>query len=205
MGVAARKGIAFAAYGTEGLRIFDLALPNQALEVASFDSYPGNSGGRHGACCVQRDPIGGRIYLGDMDAGLFILASATDRQIYGEGTPGFEDLIPALDFEGSSAMGRGLSLALVDVAPQAPLLLLLGGSRASLKLRDLTLLVDPTTALLLPAGIADRKGSFRQRLSLPASPGLRGGPLYLQYLALDKVGSLGFAASRGLAFKVFRP
>ncbi|GEM_PF-3683125 len=204
-GVEARKGLAFTAWGTEGLRIFDLLRPDRPTEIASYDTFPGASGGRHGASAVRRDPVSGRIFLADLDRGLFILESSTDRRLYGVGTPGYEDLVPELDFEGSSAAGRILRLDLRKAHPQAPLFLLLGTSKASLKLRELTILVDPRSALVLPAGSTDRGGAFRMDLSFPVSIGAGNSPLDLQFLVLDKLGSLGFAASRGLSLAVFRP
>jgi len=76
---------------TEGYRCIDISDPNNPVEVASYDTYPGSSGGFSGCWGVYPFLPSGNILASDMSAGLFVvrpdLTNATFTN-YGQGCPG---------------------------------------------------------------------------------------------------------------------
>jgi choice-of-anchor B domain-containing protein len=61
------------AWYTEGYRAIDITNPNQPVEIGSYDTWPGASGGFNGAWgCYPFQPSG-NIYVNDISTGLYIV------------------------------------------------------------------------------------------------------------------------------------
>jgi choice-of-anchor B domain-containing protein len=58
---------------TEGYRAIDISNPNQPVEIGSYDTWPGSSGGFNGAWgCYPFQPSG-NVYVSDITTGLYIV------------------------------------------------------------------------------------------------------------------------------------
>jgi len=67
---------------TEGYILLDISNPSAPVEVASYDTYPGTSGGFNGAWGVYPFQPSGNIYILDRQTGLYIVRpSLTDLAI----------------------------------------------------------------------------------------------------------------------------
>ncbi len=58
---------------TEGYRCIDISDPSNPVEVASYDTWPGASGGFNGAWGVYPFQPSGNIYVNDISTGLYIV------------------------------------------------------------------------------------------------------------------------------------
>jgi len=66
--------IAHMSFYTEGYRAIDISDPNNPVEIASYDTWPGSSGGFNGAWgCYPFQPSG-NIYVSDISTGLYVLS-----------------------------------------------------------------------------------------------------------------------------------
>lgn len=68
----AKDSLLYIAHYTEGLRIWNVAVPSAAFEVAHYDTYPQGSGGFGGAWNVYPYLPSGKIIVSDMNTGLYI-------------------------------------------------------------------------------------------------------------------------------------
>ena len=65
---------AYVAYYTEGVHVLDVSDPRAPQWVASYDTYPGVSGGFDGCWGVYVSPRTGFVYASDSAGGLFVMA-----------------------------------------------------------------------------------------------------------------------------------
>jgi choice-of-anchor B domain-containing protein len=68
-----RGDLAFISYYTEGLRILDITNPEAPVEVGYYDTFPGASGGFNGAWGAFPYTPSERIYISDIQSGLFVV------------------------------------------------------------------------------------------------------------------------------------
>lgn len=61
------------AWYTEGYILLDISNPNNPVEIASYDTWPGTSGGFNGAWGVYPFMPSGNIYIMDISTGLYIV------------------------------------------------------------------------------------------------------------------------------------
>ena len=74
---------------TEGYRLIDLSDPNNLVEVASYDTWPGPSGGGSGCWGVYPFLPSGNVILSDRSTGLYIVRpSEVAFDNFGQGCPG---------------------------------------------------------------------------------------------------------------------
>ncbi|MCR9245070.1 MAG: choice-of-anchor B family protein [bacterium] len=74
---------------TEGYRCIDISDPNNPVEVASYDTWPGSSGGFDGAWGVYPFLPSGNILVSDVSTGLYVVRpSNAGFTTYGQGCPG---------------------------------------------------------------------------------------------------------------------
>jgi len=67
---------------TEGYVLLDISNPSAPVEVASYDTWPGASGGFNGAWGVYPFQPSGNVYILDMSTGLYIVRpQVTDLQV----------------------------------------------------------------------------------------------------------------------------
>lgn len=67
---------------TEGYQCYDISDPNNPVQVAAYDTWPGASGGFNGAWGVYPFQPSGNIYVSDISTGLYIVRpQITDMQI----------------------------------------------------------------------------------------------------------------------------
>lgn len=71
--VYVRGDLAFISFYTEGLRILDITAPENPVEVGYYDTFPGASGGFNGAWGAYPYTPSGRIYVSDIQSGLFVV------------------------------------------------------------------------------------------------------------------------------------
>lgn len=64
---------AYASYYTEGLQVLDISNPLEPRRVASFDTWPGASGGFNGNWGVYPFARSGNVYLSDITTGLYVI------------------------------------------------------------------------------------------------------------------------------------
>jgi choice-of-anchor B domain-containing protein len=91
--VVVRGDSAYVAYYTEGLKVLDISNPEVPVLVASYDTYPGISGGWHGCWGVYPFARSGNLYVSDIEGGLFIVAlrppvAVTLQDLVAEAEPG---------------------------------------------------------------------------------------------------------------------
>jgi len=74
---------------TEGYRCIDISDPSNPVEVASYDTWPGSSGGFNGCWGVYPFLPSGNILVSDRSSGLFIVRpSNASFSEFGQGCPG---------------------------------------------------------------------------------------------------------------------
>jgi choice-of-anchor B domain-containing protein len=71
--VVVRGDSAYIAYYTEGLQVLDVSRPMSPQLVASYDTWPGVSGGYNGNWGVYPLARSGNVYLSDITSGLFVV------------------------------------------------------------------------------------------------------------------------------------
>ncbi|UCE03796.1 MAG: choice-of-anchor B family protein [Candidatus Latescibacterota bacterium] len=79
---------AYASYYTEGLQVIDISDPHFPIPVASYDTWPGVSGGFQGNWGVYPFSPTGNIYLSDISSGLYVVRAQ-------EGSPVADFLLTA--------------------------------------------------------------------------------------------------------------
>ena len=148
-------------------------------------------------------PPGSGVQIG-IDRDLDGLLDGDERgSAFGSASPGCAPPLALLPNSEPRVGTEGFALSLLGGTSAARGWLLLGASRASLDLFDLRILVDPTSALLLPL-VADGRGDALLPLALPPDPGLVGTRLSLQGLLSSSCGQLGLSASPGLELRLTR-
>ena len=92
---------------TEGYRCIDISDPNNPVEIASYDTWPGNSGGFNGAWGVYPFLPSGNILVSDRSTGLYIVRpSNASFTTFGQGCPGSVQLpCPELNPNGGNLSG----------------------------------------------------------------------------------------------------
>jgi len=80
---------AYVSYYTEGFHVVDITDPTQPIPVASYDTWPGVSGGFNGAWGVYPFARSGYIYVSDISTGLYVF-----RLVEGGPIADFELLAP---------------------------------------------------------------------------------------------------------------
>ena len=74
---------------TEGYRCIDISNPSNPVEVASYDTWPGSSGGFNGCWGVYPFLPSGNILVSDRSSGLFVVRpSNASFSEFGQGCPG---------------------------------------------------------------------------------------------------------------------
>jgi choice-of-anchor B domain-containing protein len=64
---------AYVSYYTEGLQVLDISNPVEPRRVASYDTWPGASGGFNGNWGVYPFAKSGNVYLSDITTGLYVI------------------------------------------------------------------------------------------------------------------------------------
>ena len=92
---------------TEGYRCIDISDPNNPVEIASYDTWPGSSGGFSGCWGCYPFLPSGNILASDRSTGLYILKpSNASFTAYGQGCPGSAQLpCPELNPAGGTLTG----------------------------------------------------------------------------------------------------
>jgi choice-of-anchor B domain-containing protein len=78
--VVVKGDSAYIAYYTEGVHVLDVSQPTLPRPVGYYDTFPGASGGFNGAWGVYPFARNGRIYVSDIQSGLFVLEMTTEGQ-----------------------------------------------------------------------------------------------------------------------------
>lgn len=74
---------------TEGYRLLDISDPTDPIEIASYDTWPGASGGFSGAWGCYPFLPSGNVLISDRSTGLYVLDPGTAHfRSYGDGCPG---------------------------------------------------------------------------------------------------------------------
>lgn len=68
-----KGNLCYVSWYTEGFRCIDISDPNNPVEVAYYDTWPGASGGYNGAWGVYPFQPSGNIYISDIQTGLYIV------------------------------------------------------------------------------------------------------------------------------------
>ena len=71
--VFVRDSIAFMSYYTAGLKVVDISDPTNPTEIGGYDTYPGPSGGYTGAWSTYPFFPSGRVIIGDMATGMYVV------------------------------------------------------------------------------------------------------------------------------------
>ncbi len=71
--VFVKENIAFMSYYTAGLKIIDITDPEHPIELGGYDTYPGIGGGYAGAWSTYPFFPSGKIIIGDMQTGLYVV------------------------------------------------------------------------------------------------------------------------------------
>jgi choice-of-anchor B domain-containing protein len=87
--VVVKGDSAYISYYTEGLHVVDISNPTFPVPVASYDTWPGPSGGFNGAWGVYPFAKSGNIYVSDIATGLYVV-----RVVDGGVVASFELLAP---------------------------------------------------------------------------------------------------------------
>lgn len=85
--VFVKGDIAYMSYYTAGIKIVDISDPTNPFELGGYDTYTGSGGGYDGAWSVYPFFPSGKIIIGDMATGLYLVDLATEAPR----TPSFFD------------------------------------------------------------------------------------------------------------------
>jgi glucose/arabinose dehydrogenase len=149
-------------------------------------------------------PAGGNAYISVGELRVFepALAAGCGWTAYGTGLPGAN----TLQLASATPPGLGLPIEVRATGAQGPCsgLLLLGFGPASVPLLGGTLLVEPSTMLLLPLGF-DAAGTLTLLGTLPSDPGLQGVTGWLQAVAFQQPAPWHARFSNGLQLTLCAP
>jgi len=185
---------------TAGFYAVDISDPTTPRLIASYDTNVRTGNGYTGCWgCFPLQPSG-NVYLADMENGLFIVEPTCGVPVqYGTGTAGTGGKTPAVDYAGGFAqVGRTtFQLECTDMAPSAPLALIVGTAQASTPVIGITLNVDLTQPHVILAAGASAQGTVSVNVPLPGHAGAAGATIYAQVITADAAGPQGLAASKG--------
>jgi choice-of-anchor B domain-containing protein len=135
------------------------------------------------------------------DVELYTLHDAVPANSYGVGTPGTGALVPTLAISAPAVLGTTPNLLGANQFPNSIALLALNLAPASAPALGITVLVDPTAAVL-QAAVSSPAGTSSWPFPVPGTLALDNVYVYGQTLVLDG-GSPGalFSASAGLRFR----
>ena len=71
--VFVKDSLAFMSYYTAGLKVVDVADPANPIEIGGYDTYPGPGGGYTGAWSTYPFFPSGRVIIGDMVTGMYVV------------------------------------------------------------------------------------------------------------------------------------
>lgn len=202
-----RDNVVHIAYYTEGYVAVDLSVPAQPVVIAQYDTYPGASSGFNGAWGVYPFQPSGKVYLSDIQTGLYVFSTPASVAIYGTTTAGGSGRRPEIHGYGSAYLGNANFQLQCDRAlPGAPGVMLLNSQSINLNLAGLQLNVDAFAgAPILISTVAGLTGQAAVPLPVPNLPQLNNRKLYAQFFFYDLGGPLDLAASQGLEFTMFTP
>ena len=194
--------VCHSAYYSEGYQSVDLSDPANPVHVAHYDSSSSTSGFSGAWGCYPFMPSG-VVYISDMSNGLHLIDSRSTNDFYGVGTTGTNSAMPEMHTFGSSYSGNGnFRIEIENVAPNAPVALLIGDASAATNVLGADILVDLTGQLLIVNGRADAAG--KASISIPLGDFFET-TLYSQFIVVDPGGPQGIAASRGMKWDIFAP
>ncbi|MEZ5988034.1 MAG: choice-of-anchor B family protein [Planctomycetota bacterium] len=195
-----------ASYYTEGYQCWDMSDPKNPVSVASYDTWPGTSGGYNGNWGVYSFNPSGNIFLNDISTGLYVVKPASTSTYYGKDSPGTGGVAPEVHTFGAPFLGNAnFRFDLRHGLASSVGVLLFTTKAAQATVSGLEINVDLTSAgsLVLPVP-TDAKGEAPVPIPLPNDSGLKGLSLFLQWLVVDKNGPLGLSSSRGMQATLFQ-
>jgi choice-of-anchor B domain-containing protein len=192
---------------TAGYYAVDLSEPANPRLIASYDTSALTGSGYDGCWGCYPLQASGAIYLADMQTGFFVVEPTCGVPVdYGTGTAGTGGKVPALDYGGGFAqVGRStFKLECTDMAPNAPLALIIGSAAATTPVLGITLNVDLASPYVQVVAGANAQGRLDVPLAIPNLVSVASSTLYVQVVTADAAGPRGLAASKGFRFTICR-
>ena len=192
------------AHYAEGYQAWDLTTPTAPTYIASYDTFPGQTGGFNGAWGVYPFQPSGVVYLSDMRSGLVVIKPDASARTYGDDTPGSNASTPRLRAVGAPFLGNANYALEIDGIPaNGRFIVAFAANEGSLKLGGLSVHVDLQAAILLPF-TADANGEMMLPVPIQTNLSYIGRHVFLQAFAIDSGTPDGISASRGLDITLFQ-
>jgi len=136
---------------------------------------------------------GGNLVVTDIFGVMELLPHPSSAESYGSACTAAAPLLGASQMPD---IGQASFAVEATLAPaNGPIVIVAGDQSANQQALGCTLLVQPTTTMLM---VADAQGFAAQPLTLPANPALLGGEFFFQAAVLDATAPAGISLSRGL-------